>query len=434
MLSASRERASWIRESWRPTPSSCTPTPGRPTAASTSPTSGSPPAWSRSSAASVGVSSARSSWPTGVTASGRPIRRSWRRWNRTTSGRCARRSPAPSPGPRTKRSCAWSWMRTGSGLGPATHATWPCARTRRSRRRPTSTPTAGPRRSRTSPRRPPTAAAAMRARSSCARSRRLSPPATTSSSSPPTTRTGRRSSTAASASRPSGAPSRSCGRPARLRRPSALADLAQRPAERLASREHALEEIALALHSPEHDLRREVERVEVLRHLFPAERRRDRRARPRTDGVRGGDRLPLAVLVRVDEDAAAFRLRPLRRDETAMEARQRPGDDLGELARFVVGVPPLDRHEDVKAVGPARLRAPDEAEGVEDLLDEQCHAHHLAEADVRRRVEVEEHPIGPLGPVDPRVPRVHVDAAHVHHPEEPQLVVHERIADRPLLP
>ena len=50
------------------------------------------------------------------------------------------------------------------------------------------------------------------------------------------------------------------------------------------------------------------------------------------------------------------------------------------------------------------------------------------EADVGRRVEVEEDEVRPLGPVDPRVPRVHVDAAHVHHPEQRELVVDERDA------
>ena len=57
----------------------------------------------------------------------------------------------------------------------------------------------------------------------------------------------------------------------------------------------------------------------------------------------------------------------------------------------------------------------------------------LGEADVGRRVEVEEHPVGPRRLVDPRVPGVHVDAAHVHHPEQRELVVHEREVDHPAL-
>ena len=57
----------------------------------------------------------------------------------------------------------------------------------------------------------------------------------------------------------------------------------------------------------------------------------------------------------------------------------------------------------------------------------------LREADVRRRVEVEEDEVRPLRLVDPRVPGVHVDAAHVRHPEQRELVVHERDVDHPLL-
>ena len=86
-----------------------------------------------------------------------------------------------------------------------------------------------------------------------------------------------------------------------------------------------------------------------LVHLVPAQRRRDRRARLRPHRVDRRDRLPLAVLVRVDQHAAALRLRPLGRDEPAVRARERAGDDLRELARLLVRVPPLDRDEHVHA-------------------------------------------------------------------------------------
>ena len=46
-----------------------------------------------------------------------------------------------------------------------------------------------------------------------------------------------------------------------------------------------------------------------------------------------------------------------------------------------------------------------------------------------RRVEVEEDEVGPVGLVDPRVPRVHVDAVHLHHPEERVARVDEREVD-----
>ena len=49
------------------------------------------------------------------------------------------------------------------------------------------------------------------------------------------------------------------------------------------------------------------------------------------------------------------------------------------------------------------------------------------------RVEVEHDPVGPVGLVDARRPRVQVDAAHVRHPQERELVVHERVVDDLLL-
>ena len=48
------------------------------------------------------------------------------------------------------------------------------------------------------------------------------------------------------------------------------------------------------------------------------------------------------------------------------------------------------------------------------------------------RIEVEENEVGTIGTVDTRIPRVHVDAAHVDHPEQRELVVDERIADHAL--
>ena len=168
--------------------------------------------------------------------------------------------------------------------------------------------------------------------------------------------------------------------------------------------------------------------------LVPAQRRRDRRARVRPHRVDRRDRLPLAVLVRVDQDAAPLRLRPLGRDQPAVRPRQRRRDDRRELARLLVRVPPLDRDEHVHPVAAARLREPDEPERVEDLLDEQRDLDHLREAGIGGRVEVEEDEVGPVGLVDPRVPRVQVDTAHVHHPEQRELVVDERRLDRPRPP
>ena len=109
-----------------------------------------------------------------------------------------------------------------------------------------------------------------------------------------------------------------------------------------------------------------------------------------------------------------------------MRAGDRAGDDLGELARVVVRVAPLDGDEHVHPLGARRLRERDEPERVEGLLDEQRNLHRLGEADVGRRVEVEEDEVGPVGLVDARIPDVHVDARHVHHPEQRVLVADDR--------
>ena len=83
-----------------------------------------------------------------------------------------------------------------------------------------------------------------------------------------------------------------------------------------------------------------------------------------------------------------------------MRACDCAGDDLRELARVRVRVATLDRHEDVHPLRTRRLRKADEAECVERLLDQQRDLHGLLEADVGRRVEVEEHPVRALGLVD----------------------------------
>ena len=60
-----------------------------------------------------------------------------------------------------------------------------------------------------------------------------------------------------------------------------------------------------------------------------------------------------------------------------------------------------------------------EVELLERGADQVRDPHRQREA-VRRvgRVEVEEDEVGPVGLVDARVPGVHVDAVHLHHPEE----------------
>ena len=107
---------------------------------------------------------------------------------------------------------------------------------------------------------------------------------------------------------------------------------AQRGPEGLPSLEHPGEEIALARDPVEHRVHRERRRIEALPHLVPPEWRRDGRAGPRTDRIDRRGRLARAVLVRVDEDPFALRLRPFGGDE----ARVRPGGSV--IASITAGL------------------------------------------------------------------------------------------------
>ena len=88
-----------------------------------------------------------------------------------------------------------------------------------------------------------------------------------------------------------------------------------------------------------------------------------------------------------------------------------------------------DRDEHVDPARARRLRKALELEQVERLLDEPRDLDHLLEPGALGGVEVEHHPVGTLGAIDPRRPRVQVDAAHVRHPQERELVVHDRVVD-----
>src|SRR2546423_7336549 len=108
---------------------------------------------------------------------------------------------------------------------------------------------------------------------------------------------------------------------------------AQSRLEALPCREDSFEQVTVTADALEHDLHRERGGVERLVDLLPAQRSRDGGSRARPNRVDRGYRLPFAVLVRVDQDAAPLRLRPLRRHERTMGARERPRHDLAELPR-----------------------------------------------------------------------------------------------------
>ena len=79
----------------------------------------------------------------------------------------------------------------------------------------------------------------------------------------------------------------------------------------------------------QHDVHRERRRIELLGRPRPSEAASRPAPLPRAHGVDRRDRLPLAVLVRVDQDAAALRPRPLSRDEAPV----RPGEREAMIRR-----------------------------------------------------------------------------------------------------
>jgi hypothetical protein len=91
-------------------------------------------------------------------------------------------------------------------------------------------------------------------------------------------------------------------------------------------------------------------------------------------------------------------------------------------------VPARDRDEHVHAAAAARPRERVELERVECLPREVRHLDHVGEG-AATRVEVEDDLVGPVRRVAARRPRVQVDAPELDHPQEREVVVHERVLD-----
>ncbi len=183
-------------------------------------------------------------------------------------------------------------------------------------------------------------------------------------------------------------------------------------------------------HALEHRGHRERREVEIRCQLRPANRGRHRRAGSRADRVSGRDRLAPAVLPVVDEDTLPLLLQPLGREHSGVLLRELPRNQLGELIGLVKGRAPRDRHEDVDARRPARLHVGFELQLFQTLTNEMSDLDGEPPLALRW-VEVEKHEIGPVRLIDPGIPGIHVDAVHLHHPQQRQLVVDEREVDEP---
>src|SRR5580765_3367456 len=204
----------------------------------------------------------------------------------------------------------------------------------------------------------------------------------------------------------------------------------QRRPERLLGVQDGLEEVTVLGDTLQCDLHREVARADLLRQLLPAQRRRHGRTRLRPHRVRRRDRLAVPVLAVVDEHAGALLLQPLGRHLARMLFLEPARESLRELVGVLERRAAHDRDDDVDPIRAARLHPRREPELVERLVQV------VRDADAERErvvlfgwVEVEQDEIGTVGLVDARVPRVHVDAVHLHHPEQRLAAVDEREVD-----
>ena len=147
------------------------------------------------------------------------------------------------------------------------------------------------------------------------------------------------------------------------------------------------------------------------------------------------DRLAVAVLAVVDEHARPLLLQPLGRHLTGMLGLELPREQLRELVRVV------ERRRDARS-GRATWIPSEPLVFTYDSSPSASSAvvHVVRDANAERertlllrRIEIEEHEVRPVRLVDARVPRVHVDAVHLHHPEQRLARVDEREVDEPRL-
>ena len=234
----------------------------------------------------------------------------------------------------------------------------------------------------------------------------------------------------------SGATSPSSGRsgiPKGLAADGPSASALQRLVDALPRRQHAREEVAVLADALEHDVHRERRRIERSRSPRPSEAAstpaRPAAAAPSTP-TRSSCPRRSGSSRSARRAASPSTTRSSRARDACARSRRRRSPRTRACRRTCSGARPARARACRPRSTSSRTTTSPSASSA--CLDEQRDLHRLLEADVGRRIEVEEHEVGAVGLVDARVPRVHVDAAHVHHPEQRVLVVHDRRLD-PLL-
>lgn len=178
-------------------------------------------------------------------------------------------------------------------------------------------------------------------------------------------------------------------------------------------------------------LDRELARVDAGLDLVPGDGRRHRRTRFRADRVDRRDVRALAVHVVVDEDLpGAFLDPPAHRHAVGVDAADHPPDGADEGPDRAVRPAGFERHEDLEAGRPARLRVRPQPERLERRVDVARDREDVVERDRFEGVEVEEQVVGSREARAPGVERVHLDAAEVRGEQEGREVVDRHVVDR----
>jgi hypothetical protein len=170
------------------------------------------------------------------------------------------------------------------------------------------------------------------------------------------------------------------------------------------------------------EIDRETGRVRRLLDLVPAQRHRDRRARP-LPRREGHDRVLVgrhhAV---VEEDAAALGDAPLHGRQLGMVALDPFAHLAGPGAHLPEGMIRLGRDVDLKAAQAGRFGVAAEAQLLDFPLDDQRDFADLGERCARARIEIEECIVRAAERLQPAVPGVKLDVASLGQPEQASLV------------
>src|SRR3990172_7164215 len=149
------------------------------------------------------------------------------------------------------------------------------------------------------------------------------------------------------------------------------------------------------------------------------------------EGIGGGDRLVLGILVVVEEHAVALLLPPFRGRLFRGGGFDVAGEGESGSTHFRVGPTTLDPDVHVDPAAARCLGPADETDGVERLARDESDGADLRPGDARHGVEVDPQLVGVIEVVGADRVRVEIDTAEVRHPGETGVVGAGDLRGRP---